>query len=117
MKAYEVLEKALALIEREENWAQGDLRVGNAFCAEGACVIAAGGALKWEGSVQHYRALVDASEYFDAFDALYRYVPGSIYEFNDSHSHAEVVTLFQKAIRAEKQKAGIAIDLPVEVPA
>jgi hypothetical protein len=40
-----------------------------------------------------------------------------VWRFNDSHTHAEVVVLFQRAIRAEKAKEGVALDVEVEVPA
>jgi len=116
MKTYEVLEKALALIEREENWAQGDYKVGDALCAEGACLVAGGMKLEFDG--QRYTFFDEPTPgYHAALDSLQDLLSDSVHLYNDAATHAQVVALFQKAIRAEKQKAGIAIDLPAEVPA
>ena len=110
MKTYEVLEKALALIEDEKDWAQGDYRIGDALCAEGACIVAGGGALEWDG--QRFASSVPPDECVVAFGALGALTTEAIHQFNDSRSHAEVVALFQGAIRNEKAKAGVPVDVP-----
>jgi hypothetical protein len=101
METWEVLEKALALIEDEENWCQGHLYIGNRCCARGA--LMASRPLKKE---------VD-----QAGAAIRALLPGphTIMTFNDTHSHAEVVDLFQTAIRNEKQKARVLVEIPREV--
>lgn len=110
MKTYEVLERALALIEDEKNWTQKDYRVGDALCAEGACVLGGGGTIDAH-NVAMWTGKADA-----AVRALGSALSGPVHVFNDSHSHAEVVALFQKAIANEKRKAGVYIELPVEEP-
>jgi hypothetical protein len=102
MRTYEVLERALGLIEDERNWWQCGNRATNT--ATGKCAVLAVGA-----------ALRGGEESSHALNALASLLDGSheaIAHFNDTHSHAEVVALFQKAIRLEKQKAGVPLDLP-----
>jgi hypothetical protein len=108
MEAYEVLEKALALIEDERNWCQWDREnYAGQRCAVGALEAAAG-----EVTACGY----DLSEKFGLEQLLeskgFKRPPGRSWflsAFNDSHSHAEVVELFQTAIREEKRKAGITL--------
>lgn len=111
METYETLEKALALIEPEGNWVCGNegMDGGPGLCAEGAL----GRVLGIVG--RDY----DAIHATDAYRALQNALPGFnriVFMFNDHHSHTEVVALFMKAIRQEKQKAGITVDLPTTQP-
>lgn len=102
METYEVLEKALALIEDEWNWVPHSGGVGGPYCAVGALLAVEGtcGILKVPG----YQSLADAA------------FPLSIPRFNDTHSHAEVCDLFRAAIRREKARLGVIVDLPA-IPA
>jgi len=101
MKTYEVLEKALARIEDEKNWCQGSYGPKKGpNCAVGALVYA-----------EATRSIHDRPV-AEALVALGAFTGGSLVDFNDSRTHPEVVELFQKAIRAEKQKAGIVVDVP-----
>lgn len=111
MKIYEGLEKALAVIENEKNWTKGDYQVGNAYCAEGACLVSVG--LQPE-SPRAWR-VEQADQFVTLINALIRALGGGrVHRFNDTHTHAEVVALFQKAIRDEKLKEGVEIEIPVE---
>lgn len=110
METYQKLEQALALIADEKNWCQGSLHDNGRYCAIGAYHMADHG--HWFGrlsrSGQKVRlALVDA-------------LPTGDFElrvFNNSRSHAEVIALFQRAISAEKAKAGTYVELPKETEA
>lgn len=100
MKTYEVLEKALALIEDEKDW-----------CGDG-----------WGGATDRFCALraiftVEGEDFgrlagSTARIAVERLARTYLGDWNDNHSHAEVVELFQKAIRQEKDKAGVLVDVP-----
>jgi hypothetical protein len=111
MEVYEELETAMGLIQREDDWTQGQWGMGGGpSCAVGAvgravgafdlreaCAAPAVAAL--ESAIG--RRLISGDE------------PGDQVEFfNDSHSHAEVLDLFRKAIREAKAKAGIRAALP-----
>lgn len=102
METYQVLEKALRLIEDEKDWHQGGCWGAGGvargpYCAGGALYVADPEGHKFWGAPA-YCAL---GELIEA-----RNLP----RFNDSHSHAEVVALFQTAIRNEKAKAGVLVD-------
>jgi hypothetical protein len=119
-EVYEVLERALALIEDEQDWCQGkfsrEKRVGllrrkrTQRCALGA--IRSSASLEADGmpwadflalpEIRPLQAIVLEKGY------------DQVGTFNNASAHAEVVALFQKAIRAEKQKAGIPLDLPAD---
>jgi hypothetical protein len=122
MKTYEVLEKALRLIEDEKNWCQGYQRIVEKrwfrkdrvrYCALGAVAESIPGE---NGSwpIEVFHELPEVKPLSDlvkarGFDQVGR--------FNNVRTHAEVVALFQEAIRNEKEKAGVVIDLPVETTA
>jgi hypothetical protein len=106
MTTYEVLKKALALIEDEKDWCQGKTGWGRR-CAVGAISTTVGGIGSHTDDVLNYPPL----------KALCVALGGNgIVYFNDTHTHAEVVALFRTAIRAEKAKAGIPIEVPIEDP-
>lgn len=116
LKTYEVLERALRLIEREEDWTCGNSGMdgGPKVCAEGAVgrVLGIGG--------REYPVIQRTAASLALASQL---PPGCViggrplvWFFNDHHTHAEVVALFQTAIRAEKQKAGIPLNLPTSKP-
>lgn len=111
MTTLEILEKARELIATPEKWTQGALGryedgkiIGSArsvllastqgnvrcLCMLGACLVAEGNPI---GVALGSRELEDALE-IDAMD-----------EFNDSHSHAEVLALFDNAIEKLKSQA------------
>lgn len=97
--ALDVLRKARALIEKPENWTQGmsardstgeradpmaDAAVR--FCSYGAICHSTGGSFVHPASRGAVQALQDAAD--EAFFSLW----------NDSHTHAEVIAAFDKAI-------------------
>jgi hypothetical protein len=104
----EVLVAARALIARPEAWTQGALArtvengvassVGDfatCWCAEGA-VVKVGGDEIWH-EVEGGRCL-----YEQTLDALRVAAGGiAIHRFNDTHSHADVLAAFDRAIAAE----------------
>jgi hypothetical protein len=98
MKTYEVLEKALGLIEDERNWCQYTLQRGSAFCSGGALLQVTNGKCSGQWTGEGAAALRALSGLTPDHDVV---------GFNNTHSHAEVVELFQTAIREEKRKAGI----------
>jgi hypothetical protein len=106
MRTYEVLEKALDEIGSRSRWCgTGWGTPGKQACAIHA-VARVEGRGPYEGphvSEPTYEALLRAVA--ARSDAL------TVGEYNDNHTHAEVVALFQEAIRAEKAKAGISVDL------
>ena len=89
----EVLTEARRLIEDEANWFGGGEATAKRCCALGAIG----------------RAGETSNEYIAARNALARIIgsennPGSaIVDFNDSHTHAEVLDLFDRAINKEKR--------------
>jgi len=100
METWEILEKALGLIENEENWCQRGAGDGvNEFCAMHA-VHAAGG---------RYGDVLESP----AWKALSELVlDGHPMFFNLTHSHAEVCDLFKRAIAKAKADAGIYLEVP-----
>lgn len=102
LATYEVLEKALALIEDEKNWCQGMERTAaGRRCARGAlCEVA------------QLRDLAVAQRVLGRFANPRESSVDAIINFNDLHNHAEVVELFQRAVRAEKEKEGIPVEIP-----
>ena len=119
MKTYEVLEKALALIEDEKNWCgegYGDGR--GSKCAVHAVKAVCPG---FEGAFCGWTPLA-----MRVVKELQDYLPlragafserQSVPAFNDTHSHAAVVALFQEAIRNEKAKEGMDVRLVRTGPA
>ena len=106
METYEVLEKALGLIEREEDWC--------AYAPTGPngsrCMAVAINAATRSRRISAQPAY-SAVERFIEPKGL---VGSPIGYFNDTHTHAEVVALFQTAIAEEKRKAGTFLDLPTQ---
>ncbi len=80
-KVSDVLRAARAKIEKPENWCQGSFRNGHAYCALGAVRESSYGVIR----------------YIEACDVLER-LAGPIPKYNDSHTHAEVLSLFDRAI-------------------
>ena len=112
MKTFEVLERALALIEDEKDWCQGgggwySDEEGATLCAEGSlfCVLGM-------HPDEQMAVLVETEPYRSLSEAC---GCREVFQFNDHHTHAEVVALFQRAIRNEKAKEGIPLE--VEAPA
>lgn len=111
METFEVLEKARDLIINPKDW-----------CCEGwgwetgrRCAIhAIASVLGHEDEVTeeacHVQIAVEnvmrQEELADGWSAYLGY-------FNDTHSHADVIDLFNRAIRAEKAKSGLFIKTPV----
>lgn len=124
MKAYEVLEGALAHIENEENWCTGVMQRGNdQRCALGAIRLVGmeKGLMTWsafEGaraseplrSAQRALGTLALQGLGLNLDPSF-YTLDPIAAFNDTHTHAEVVALFQEAIREEKHREGVRIEM------
>lgn len=105
MEVYETLEKALGLIEREENWCQHGAGDGvNNFCIMSATYVATACPVNPPGDTP-------------AFDAVRAVTPGGYpISFNNTHSHVEVCDLFRRAIAKAKADAGIYLEVPTKEP-
>lgn len=102
METYEVLEKALKLIEREEDWTQHGAEEPRPDGRTCRCSFVALDAVH-RGHKSAEQALHQAATRRGEFSYI---------AFNRNRSHAEVVALFQSAIRAEKVKAGVELEIP-----
>lgn len=120
MKKYEVLEKALALIEDEKNWGQGLIEsVDGRVCINGALVKALYGVEKCADAptedcyIGGKFGLDDLA--LSKGDTTFRNLSGMpTARFNDAHAHAEVLDFLREAIRNEKAKAGVSVEVPTE---
>jgi hypothetical protein len=85
----EVLQKARALIEKPENWTQGEFKTTDGrFCSVGALNEACPGCNDvWERAYDPLQSVAGG---------------GSVSAFNDTHTHAEVLAAFDKAIELAK---------------
>lgn len=106
----EVLQKAREIISKPENWIQDDLAINAEnesvyvedagackFCSIGACLRASYELRKKTGSC------INAARSDLAATLRARGLGESVAMFNDNHTHAEVLTLFDEAIeRARK---------------
>lgn len=122
METYQILEDALNEIRDERDWCQGqmfryspDLNRSQR-CALGAICDVVPLGLTWEDWPVEYR---DAYQALDA--VAHRRAGQGMPVYNDTHSHSEVVAVFQEAIRLEKARLAVAIpaadDFVVPVPA
>lgn len=103
MKTYEVLEKALDLIRDEKDWWAGPGTHTSTW--ESRCALMALGDVDgntWRAPSLCARELLEAIAHTE------------LTHFNDSHTHAEVVELFQRAIQAEKAKDAAPLPETVE---
>jgi len=101
MSTRDILIEARRLIEPKEHWGQGRFRWPR-ICAADAIAVAA----------------PDVAGKRDAMDALSQAlpVPGSgIGEYNDTHSHAEVLALFDRAIAAFEEENMSAAEIKAEL--
>lgn len=93
MTTVEVLRTARGLIDTPDKWSES----GWGWDGVRRCAV---------------QAIVDADPSCDrdctsspAYYALRRALGGNVGEFNDAHSHAEVLALFDKAIATEEAKS------------
>lgn len=113
MTASEVLRKARALIEKPENWTQGAYARGIDDAGQGikdACSLCAVGSvyaitddLKASGEPVFRRVLY----WLGSALARPREPPldsAEVIAFNDTHTHAEVLSLFDRAIAAAEAR-------------
>lgn len=104
MKTSEILQTAYELIKEEKNWTQG-VCARNAkgeevyFNSMNAVSFCTAGALARTTATDNVYELC-----WHALTAHLRDSGGGLSRFNDTHSHAEVCELFQRAIAAEQQK-------------
>lgn len=110
MTASEVLRKARALIEKPENWTQG-VEARNVH-GEDVSVLSHE-ACRWSliGAVRYVVCSGDSydSELSRAARQALRKAGGmallsDAYDFNDTHTHAEVLSLFDRAIAAAEAR-------------
>lgn len=85
MTAPEILRRAKALIADEQNWWDGCGELGDR-----KCTLSAISSISWPRPDALYNWKGEA--------AMHRVVGESIGAFNDSHTHAEVMAAFDKAI-------------------
>jgi hypothetical protein len=126
VKTYEVLDKALALIEDENNWA---ITAYGSASSGPWCAVGSVAAVLADSDEIEFNRIVDWNhpdpEAVCVLEGLARRECGatekplrssqSIEHFNDDRPHHEVVALFQEAIRSEKAKAGVPVELPAPV--
>lgn len=107
MKNSEILIAARAKIEKLEHWTQGAFArdiVGSAlrdgFAKSAVCFCSMGAV---EAAVGIHGKVVDDAVYllYRAYDQCY-----AVEAFNDSHSHQEVLEMFDKAILLAKAEEG-----------
>ena len=89
------LRKARHLIGLEENWCQGALEIDNSWCSIGAIIKVCNGEV---GSVSRDSAI--ACKYLDG--AIHGGGFGAV-DYNNTHTHAEVLDLFDKAIKQAEE--------------
>lgn len=100
MNTLQILIEARKLIEKPENWtrrnyAQNEFGQGVTTISPAACKFCAVGALK--------RVTADSWEHSHlAWDMLDKAVGQSITNFNDTHTHAEVLDAFSRAIESAR---------------
>ena len=121
MKSYELLERGLALIEDPLNWVKGVSKIDvpyadgmrTAYCSYGALAHIA--EKEVENAAPLSAALVALGEQVEQEGMAGQ----AIVAFNDKHTHAEVIAVWKAAIRSEKAKHGIEVEVPEEeaVPA
>lgn len=107
MKPSDILIKALQFIEKPENWTQGAYArdifgndVGSQNHPSAFCFCSVGALRKASPS--------DYIGYRDAYNTLVKATAFRIPDFNDTHTHEEVLAMFKKAIKlAKKDENGI----------
>ncbi len=109
MDARQVLVAARALIADEANWGQGAaIRNKNgrhAYCSIGAICVASGA-----DYVTGYCNIDTMSAMHRAIDGLAAALPhDAITDFNDTHTHAEVLAAFDRAIASLAKPTDIGI--------
>lgn len=93
----EVLIAARKKIEKPENWTQGtgakdiEGRYADADSPEAVCWCSM-------GALYAVTASMPGTYYNQAYEALRDVINDSIAMFNDTHSHADVIEIFDKAI-------------------
>lgn len=100
----ELLIEARKLIEKPENWTQGTFardknqkEVGS--WESGAVCFCTIGALK-----HAFQEGVGGDIYYEAYDALYNSIDRmNVPKYNDSHTHEEVLAMFDRAIASIKE--------------
>jgi len=101
----DVLLAARKLIEKEENWCQRflskrpDGSFQNGAPADDACAYCMNGAIF---AVVKRRSIHWSMNSQAAIEALERLTGEPNINFNDTHTHAEVIALFDRAIEAER---------------
>lgn len=101
----EVLRGARELLADEAHWVRGDF----ARNASGASVLSTStDACAWclVGAMRN-KAGGKTDAYFSAFSAIFRLLRNGhtrLSDFNDTHSHAEVLDLLDRAIAAEESR-------------
>jgi hypothetical protein len=98
----DILIIARKLIEKEENWTQG----AYARLPDGTPTDEDGPSVSCYCSLG---ALSKAGNFWTpqkAYDYLYAAMGSSITDFNDTHTHAEVLAAFDAAIEASKKEEG-----------
>lgn len=93
----EILRAARALISSPENWLQGtfaqnDFGVG--VCSGDVTAVC----FCSQGAINYFKYEADYDAVKKATSTLSRNMDGSIFLFNDNHTHAEVLAAWDKAI-------------------
>ena len=96
MTTLDILKAARKRIEDPERWCQGYLRGGDKWCAIGAVYEEA------DEAESGFAAICDVLAAHAGLDGA---AEGRLAEWNDTHTHAEVLALFDRAIATEEGKA------------
>lgn len=124
MKTSEILKKAKSLIDSPEKWAKGHYATDdcgyqvNVMDKRAACFCSVGAVQRatHEGLMRSEQALATLNGRSDkAFATLNRQLKGcsgtfarrNVVDFNDYHTHTEVMDMFDRAIAAAEQEEAL----------
>lgn len=114
---YELLEAALDLIRDPEHWERGRLQSQGRFCAAGAVIQVGYGSILIPSPFSTAENPIAARAYHALTTEAFRRGYRGVAQLNDRTNHAEVVSMFQATIRAEKAKYATPAPAPVrELP-
>ena len=100
-RTVDYLKEARSLIALPENWTQHTARSVRddgvvSYCAVGALWYAVGGFRN--GTIGGSVTKSDEAIFFEMSDLLHKEIGGPAASFNDKHTHAEVLDVFDRAI-------------------
>ncbi len=110
MQTYEILEKAKALIEDPNDWCQcAAFKTGPKGNVQHCAIGAVDAVTRADGWVYERELAVTMALDAVAIDTFHKC---SLVDVNNNLGHEATIEMFNEAIRTEKAKAGIPVDLP-----